>query len=158
MNRLLKATRVCLVTSLLLLLSGGLTIAQQTTKLTGRVTDVATGKPIAFASVYINASTRGTTADSVGRFTLTNCPVGSIEIVATALGYKATRQPMRLVDQRPYTVALPLQPEARELNSVTVMAKRSKAYDRQLRLFQRELLGDVSFADKCSITNLAKVK
>ncbi len=158
MNQLINATRSYQLTSLYLLLSVGLTMAQQTTKLTGRVTDAITGKPIAFASVYINSSTRGTTADSVGHFTLTNSPVGSIELVATAIGYKASRQPLRLVDQHTPSVLLALQPEARELNSVTVMAKRTKAYDRQLRQFQRELLGDVLFADKCSITNLEKVK
>ena len=158
MNHLLKATRSYQITSLCLLLSVGLTMAQQTTKLTGRVTDAITGKPVAFASVYINSSMRGTTADSVGHFTIINCPLGFIELVATAIGYKASRQPLRLVDQQTHSVSLTLQPDARELNSVTVMAKRSKAYDRQLRQFQRELLGDVSFADKCSIMNLKKVK
>jgi hypothetical protein len=50
----------------LVLIGLGLTSAQDqsTTTLTGRITDGKTGEALAFATVYVNATTRGTTTDA----------------------------------------------------------------------------------------------
>lgn len=68
----------------------GLAVAQlPTTTLTGRTFDAKTGEPLPFATVYINNSSRGTTADEQGQYRLTNVPLGNHELVGSALGYTA---------------------------------------------------------------------
>ncbi|HEY0109635.1 MAG TPA: carboxypeptidase-like regulatory domain-containing protein, partial [Fibrella sp.] len=142
---------------LLLLISqlmlAGLVRAQGPQPIVGRVMDGATNKPVPFASVYINASTRGTTADAEGNYRLPGVPSGTVEVVASAVGYETVRQMLRLGDVRNRRINFMLKPDAIGLKAVTVTAKRTGAYNRMLRQFKRELLGDNSAAEKCQIIN-----
>ena len=120
--------------------------------LTGRVLDSKTGEPLPFASVYINNTSRGTTADSSGNYRLTNVPPGNQELVGSLLGYQTLRQPLRLTDARPRQIDLKLEP-GQLLSGVTVTARHSKVWQRQFREFSRELLGSRPQARQCQIMN-----
>ena len=135
------------------LLSTVLLVRAQTTTLTGRVTDAANGQPLPFASVFVNNTTLGVNSDEAGNFKLTNVPLGSVEVVASYVGYAPARQVLRLETAQPRTLALALTPTGQNLNEVTVTAKRDKTWERQLREFRRELLGQTSFATQCDIVN-----
>ncbi|WP_460979592.1 carboxypeptidase regulatory-like domain-containing protein [Spirosoma knui] len=126
---------------------------QSVVSLTGHVFDAASRKPVPFSTVYINNSTRGTTADSNGVYHLTNVPLGDVEIVASALGYKAARQGLRLISTRTRTIDLVLDPTGNALSAVTVTARHSRVWIRQFRQFSRELLGSRPMARECRITN-----
>jgi hypothetical protein len=144
--------------SLFLLLALPLTAAfgQATTvTLTGRVLDAATNQPIPFASVYLNASTKGTTADAQGNYQLTGLPAGTSELAASALGFATTKQTIRLTTNR--TLPISLRPESKALQTITVTARRTKAYDRMVRVFERELLGNTPFTNRCQIKNMDAV-
>lgn len=65
--------------------------AQGTGSITGRVTDAASGTPIAAARVYITGSSSGTQTSDNGRFTLRVVPVGSVDVTVARLGYEAKR-------------------------------------------------------------------
>ncbi len=121
--------------------------------LRGRVTDATTGQPLPFASVFINASTRGTTTDDQGYYRLTGVPLGTIEVVASYLGYQPARQKIRLTGGLFPTVNLVLKPSAALLNAVTVTAKGSKTWQRQFRRFKDALLGETPLANQCEISN-----
>lgn len=132
----------------------GFTLAQvATTNLTGRVFDAKTGEPLPFATVYINNSSRGTSADEHGLYRLTNVPLGSHELVGSVLGYTVVRQPIRLVDIQPKTIDLRLEPTDQALAAVTVTARHSSAWARQFRTFSRELMGNRPQARHCRILN-----
>lgn len=120
--------------------------------LTGRVLDAKNGQPLPFASVYINNTARGTTADSSGNYRLTNVPPGNQEVIGSLLGYQTLRQPLRLTDARPRQIDLKLIP-GQLLADVTVTARRSRAWQRQFREFSRELLGNRPQARQCQIMN-----
>lgn len=123
------------------------------TLLQGRVTDAATGKPLPFATVYINTTTRGTTANDDGQFKLTGVPAGTVEVVASYLGYKQARSVVKLRPNSPLTVSLVLSATGNSLDGVTVTAKRSKAWERQFRRFKSELLGESPFTGRCVLVN-----
>ena len=127
--------------------------SQSTTTLTGRITDAATAQPLPFASVYVNNTTNGATTDENGYYRLARVPLGTIEIVASYVGYLPTRQSLRLTSDRPRTVNLALNVSNLTLNDVTVTAKRSKTWQRQFRRFKDALLGESAFANQCSIPN-----
>lgn len=137
-----------------LLIVVGSVQAQTTSVVLGRVIDASTNQPVPFATVYINASTRGTAADAEGNYQLAGVLVGTVEIVASSVGYNAGRQTIRLSGTKPSRVTFSLTPDAKSLQAITVTAKRSRAYDRMTRTFQQELLGNTPFSDKCLITNL----
>jgi len=120
--------------------------------LTGRVLDANTGQPLPFASVYLNLTTRGTSADSTGTYRL-SLPPGQHELVATYLGYATLRLPLRITDSKPQTLDLRLEPSGQALQAVTVTARRSGAWQRQLRSFTAELLGKSPAARLCRILN-----
>lgn len=121
--------------------------------LTGRVLDARTSQPLPFATVYLNNSSRGTVADSNGVYRLTNVPVGNTDLVGSVLGYQTLRQTLRLTDTRPRTIDIKLEPADQALATVTVTARRSPAYARQLRIFIRELFGNRPQARQCQLMN-----
>ena len=139
--------------ALLLLALTGLnseTFAQNTI-LSGRVTDEE-GKPLPFTNVYLNGTTRGTTTDNNGEYALT-IPLGTVEIVASFLGYQTARQTLRLDRPQPRSFSFRLRPDNRVLNSVSVRAKsKDRTWARHYKQFRRQLLGDL-FGPQCEIAN-----
>ncbi|OIN57571.1 carboxypeptidase regulatory-like domain-containing protein [Arsenicibacter rosenii] len=129
-----------------------------TTVLTGKVVDEATGNPLPFANVFINNTTRGTSTDENGNYRLANVPIGTIEIVASFVGYTTIRQYLRLEDRPAYSVQIKLKADASQLTGVTVSAKRSKFWERRFRLFREALLGDSPFQSQCAIINSGVVQ
>ncbi|GAA4405622.1 hypothetical protein GCM10023187_24180 [Nibrella viscosa] len=125
----------------------------QTTTLTGRVTDAATGEGLPFANVFINATTKGTTTDEQGRYRLTGVPLGTVELVASYLGYQPAKHALRLEGTQVREVNLALSSTGVTLDAVTVKVKKDKTWLRQMRTFERELLGGGPFGSQCEITN-----
>ncbi|WP_338875411.1 carboxypeptidase-like regulatory domain-containing protein [Spirosoma sp. SC4-14] len=125
--------------------------------ISGRVFDATTKQPLSFASVYLNGSTRGTTADATGNYQLAGIPSGTVEVVVSSVGFKTVRQTIRLINQQNHKIDFSLLPDTQALQAITVTAKHDKNYDRLLKLFKRELLGNSPFAGKCLITNIEKV-
>ena len=141
------------VAALFLVLTAGLSAAvfAQDATLSGRVMD-ENEKPLPFANVYLNGTTRGTTTDKDGAYTLT-MPLGTVEVVASFLGYQTTRQTLRLDRPQPRSFSFRLNPDNRVLNSVSVRAKsKDRTWARQYKQFRRQLLGDL-FGSQCDITN-----
>ena len=62
--------------------------AKKRTELSGKVTDVKTGEPLAGASVILSDSRNGTITDSTGSYTLKNIPVGHTVAEVSYSGYK----------------------------------------------------------------------
>ncbi|GAB2585298.1 carboxypeptidase regulatory-like domain-containing protein [Spirosoma areae] len=124
-----------------------------TTTLTGLVTDAATGQPMPFVNVYLNTSTRGTITNDKGHFSLVGVPLGTIEVVASFLGYQPQQRTLRLNDDQPQMINFRLKPADQTLAAVTVKANRNdKKWQRQLRQFRQQLLGE-PFGGQCQITN-----
>lgn len=124
-----------------------------TTTLSGNVTDAATGKPIPFVNVYLNTTTRGTVTDQQGHFTLAAIPLGTVEVVASSVGYKTERRLLRLDTDQPPPVLFRLKPDDQMLATVTVKARRTdKTWQRNFRRFKQQLLGE-PFGGQCEIVN-----
>ncbi len=68
------------------------------TRITGLVKDDK-GKPLGFASIYIENTIDGTTADSAGRFSFKTSAKGKQLLVASFVGYETTRDSI-LIDKK----------------------------------------------------------
>jgi len=91
-------------------------VFSQTVTVSGKITDEQ-NQPVPFASVYIKNTTKGTSANSEGEYTLQLKP-GAYDIQYKAVGY---RQQSRTIELNKNTsVDIVLQVEAYQLNDVTV--------------------------------------
>ncbi|GAB3025829.1 carboxypeptidase regulatory-like domain-containing protein [Spirosoma pulveris] len=124
----------------------------QTTVLTGYVTDASTGKPMPFANVYLNGSTRGTTTNEQGYYSLTGVPLGTVEVVASFIGYQPSRRTFRIDNSPDNRVSFRLKPSDQTLATVTVRGNPKK-WQQHLRQFKRQLLGE-PFGGQCQILNV----
>ncbi|GAB4021944.1 carboxypeptidase regulatory-like domain-containing protein [Spirosoma koreense] len=148
------ARLVCVVwlTACLLAALTPLALAQiTTTTLSGHVIDATTGKPMPFANVYLNGSTRGTLTDEKGHFSLTGVPLGTVELVASFIGYQPDKHVFRLDNTDPKTANFRLKPNNQMLAAVTVRGNQKK-WERHLKEFKRRLLGE-PFGGQCLIVN-----
>ncbi len=78
-----------IVAVLFLLCSAGLSFAQDNTRysrISGKVTDTATGEPIAYAAVLIENYGIGEFTDVDGYFNLENIPVGKMKLSVSFFG------------------------------------------------------------------------
>lgn len=149
-----------ILTGVIISILFGLTSNAQAQKhliIRGQVRDASTNLPVPFASIYLNISTRGTTSDEAGKYQLTGVPAGTVEIVASSVGYKALRQTIRISNEQNRVLDFALIADAKDLQTINITAKRSNKYDHLLKKFKQELLGNTAFADKCLINNLEKV-
>ncbi|MDB5241872.1 MAG: TonB-dependent receptor plug, partial [Spirosoma sp.] len=138
------------LTTCLLSVLATITIAQTTT-LTGSVADATTGKAMPFANVYLNGSTQGTLTNEQGQYTLTNVPLGTIEVVASFVGYQPQQLTLRLDKKQEWRANFRLKPSNQTLAAVTVRGNL-KLWQRHLKQFKRQLLGE-PFGGQCQILN-----
>jgi TonB-linked SusC/RagA family outer membrane protein len=74
----------------LALLQGGLSLAeaQQTGRITGRVVDASTNRPLAGVQIFLPPTGIGNISDADGRYLLQNVPPGQHTVTAQLVGYK----------------------------------------------------------------------
>ena len=142
---------ICWIAVILLLGSSLLTYGQSTAVLTGNVTDATTGKPMPFANVYVNGSTQGAVTDEKGAYTLTLLSLGSLEIVASFVGYESAAQKIRFENTSPQKANFRLKASEQMLDAVTVRGS-TKRSERHLRQFKKQLLGE-PFGGQCLLVN-----
>ncbi|MBB3188284.1 TonB-dependent receptor [Microbacter margulisiae] len=106
---------------LLFILPSGI-IAQKNPRYTiqGQVIDKNTRAPISYASVIIWNSQIGTTADSIGRFKLSNIAPGSYRLQASFIGYANSITPEFLVINNKGFETIELEETAKALQEVEI--------------------------------------
>ncbi|GAB3304628.1 TonB-dependent receptor [Hymenobacter tenuis] len=103
--------------------------AKGTGRLTGRVLDAATQKPIEFATVALlpaagTTPITGGTCDEQGRFELKNLPSGSYRLQVSFVGYASQVQTVTLTEQALDVGTISLAASAQNLAGVTVTGER----------------------------------
>ncbi|WP_309547102.1 carboxypeptidase-like regulatory domain-containing protein [Spirosoma foliorum] len=139
------------IMALLLLGAPRFAHGQTTTVLTGYVTDANTGKPMPFANVYVNGSTRGAVTDEKGAYTLAGISLGTVEIAASFVGYQPATQKIRFDNTAPQKANFALKPSEQTLDAVTVRGN-PKQWERHLRQFKKQLFGE-PFGSQCLLVN-----
>ena len=124
-----------------------------TASLAGEVTDAVTGQKLAFASVYLNGTTRGVTTNERGYFRLEGIALGTVELVASYTGYAPTRRTVRVDKAGELAVNLSLSATTLTLNETVVTARRDETWLRQTRQVEQALLGQSGFANQCRLVN-----
>jgi outer membrane receptor protein involved in Fe transport len=140
-------TRVlaCLIAAALL--APGPAFAGTTGKIEGRITDQATGQPLALANVQIVGATLGANTDDGGRYFIINVPAGRYDLRASYVGFKETLiRNVTVIADFSTTIDVSLQPTAIEVGTITVEAVRP--------LIQRDATATTRFITSDEIQNL----
>ena len=126
-------------------------IAQQV--VSGRITDVSDGSPVADASVFIANTTVGTATDESGSYSLTVPGRGSFEIVVSHIGYQSLSH---IIDapqsSHQYNASLTIN-TLEEITIQSVKTYKKKDVD----LFWREILGEKPSKNGMEVLNPEKV-
>ena len=104
-----------------------------------------------FANVYLNGTTRGTLTNGQGHYELSGVPLGTVEVVASFVGYQPQRRTLRLDDSQDKRANFRLKPSDQTLAAVTVRGDL-KLWQRHLKQFKQQLLGE-PFGGQCQIMN-----
>lgn len=127
------------------------TYGQTTAVLTGYVVDAATGKPMPFANVYVNGSTRGAVTDEKGGYTLVGIPLGTVEVVASFIGYQPEKRAFRFENSSPQKNDFQLKASVQTLETVIVRGNQ-KRREQHLRQFKKQFFGE-PFGGQCLLVN-----
>src|SRR5688572_33269158 len=97
--------------------------AQATTgSIAGRVTEEATGAPVAGAQVFLSGTTRGIVTNQQGQFLLTNIPAGPHEVAVSLIGFAQAAQRVTVTPGQTANANFTLKQSAVELGAVVVTA------------------------------------
>jgi outer membrane receptor protein involved in Fe transport len=107
----------------------------------GVVTEEVDGKivPMAFANVYLEGTTNGTTTDFDGKFML-NAQVGNYNLMCTFMGYLSIKKPIEVTENGMLTVTIEMKTEGIALEGVKVVAKMNRESEVALIMEQKEAM------------------
>ncbi len=125
----------------------------QTGSISGRVIDSETLEPLPFANVFINNTTLGMPTTPEGTFLIRNVPVGNPEVVFSFVGYQTYQVRITIKDNEEYKMNIKLIPLNEQLNEVQVRAGRDKAWEKQVKKFEKIFLGSDDLGRQCTILN-----
>src|SRR6476620_1510575 len=103
-------------------------VAQGNGRLTGRVVDGPTQKPLAGITVSLQDSERGTLTDSAGIFRFTDLDIKTYNLVCTGVGYKPqTFYNLVISAGNETTLAIEMEPVVTSLSEVVIRSTRRTA-------------------------------
>jgi len=117
-----------LFTLLALLALGNPAYSYSTAVVTGVITDVETGDPIAGANVRIEGTSIGTATDLNGHFHLSQVPKNEFRLLVSFVGYESKAVDVELGDTLACEVEVMLEDSPFEMKTVVVTGTRSARY------------------------------
>jgi len=116
----------------------------------GQIRDSLTHEPLAYASVFLANTTRGTNTDANGRFVLTDIPTGQYDFIVSYLGYKIYQQPVT-INGSALVLNVLLAKATNQLGEVVVRPRANNPQDYEQ--FVKAFLGVTSFSRQCRVRN-----
>jgi outer membrane receptor for ferrienterochelin and colicin len=117
---------ISLKTTLVIIVLSNLLIAGVTGKISGKITDLSNGEPLAGVNVYLENTSIGTTTDANGDYFMLNIPPGSYNLKTSMIGYGLkTVEGVRVSIDITTFIDVDLTVEALQAEEVTVVAERA---------------------------------
>lgn len=119
--RIVRLVCTCALAAVVSALGAAPAAAQQGT-VSGRVTDAATGRPVAAVQVRVVGTNLTAVTSGEGVYTLRNVPAGPVTVRALSVGYAEAAQRAALAAGQTATLDFTLQPSAVALDPLVVTA------------------------------------
>lgn len=120
-------------------------------QVSGQVVSATDRKPVGFASVFINNSTVGTTADENGQFRISRLQAGKHELVVSVLGFEKYMSVISSPSTEPLLILL--QEKDQMLDPVMVKAFDKDGWKTWNKLFLETFIGTTQNAEKTKLLN-----
>jgi len=137
----MQLRRVLSFLALALLAFPALAVGQGTGMIRGRISDAATGAPLAGVQVRVEGTTVGAQTGPNGTYTIVGVPTGSKFVSARRVGYSPERVAVTVPPAGAATQDLALRAVATTLNEVVVTALGQTAERRSLGTAQQSVVG-----------------
>ena len=121
-------------------------------KLSGRVIDNETKKPLEGISLFLSHTTNGTITNSKGEFQLDHLKPGKYELVATSLNYEDNIVSIQ-VGQSNESIIVSMNPTANQLKEVVVQTYDDNGWERWGDSFMSYFVGSPVLAQNCFFKN-----
>ena len=89
-------------------------------KISGKVIDISTGKPLAGVNIYLNHTNIGTYTNTNGKYLIENAPLGEHQLVASMMGYKMKHHFVVITENEEIEVNFQLKPTIYEMGAIVV--------------------------------------
>ena len=100
-------------------------LVAQTGKISGTITDEATGDRLPMANIVVQGTDRGAAADMNGEYVILNVPIGKVTLVVSYVGYTKVTIENVLVKSGETTIKeVSLSVEAKQLDEVVIVAEK----------------------------------
>ena len=121
--------------------------------LQGQILNGLDQSPLPFASVFLANTTKGTTTDDKGNFTLTNVPPGKFNLVVSYVGFHPLKLTIQTSDPKFYRIGLKV--DEKQLGGVTVKARNRRSADwaTNVEFFKKQFIGSSEHASQCRLLN-----
>ena len=119
----------------------------------GRITDQETGDPLPGVNVYVAQTMTGTTTDTEGRYRLRRVRPGSVQLVASIVGYERSVRRLTISSGASLRQNFQLKATVFEQEEVVVEAERDEEWEDMYNRFRVEFLGRGAIAIATSIQN-----
>lgn len=121
--------------------------------ISGKVIDTSTGEPLPFCNIYFSQSLKGATSDVNGNFVLSDVLSGDYDLITSFIGFTTYRTRISITDADINNFTIKLNPDIQSLESIEVVGKRDKEWERKLKQFEKIILGQTGFSKQCEIKN-----
>jgi len=126
-------------------------IATAQYRISGRVVDSTTRKPVGDASIFLSNASAGTKTNNDGTFTISNVRGGQYEMVVSIIGYAIYKQTV-MVNKDLELPGIFISQQAIQLQEVRISGPDKHWADHYAR-FKREFIGTTDNANECDILN-----
>ena len=127
-------------------------VVSQGFTISGRVFDAETNEPLQFAHVFIDQTTHGAVTNNNGEFFLENLEAGEYRLVFSFVGFELFNRSVSISD-KDMIVNARLVPQNAILQNIEVKGTKDRAWEKNLKDFNRIFLGIDEFAKQCRILN-----
>jgi hypothetical protein len=126
-------------------------------KLTGKVIEANTQKPIVAASIYLSNTSIGCISNNNGEFVMEKIPIGKYDLIVSCLGYEPFVQTIES-GNLPVFITVKLKTKIKELAEVVVETYDKDGWKKWGNFFLENFIGKSSNATNCKILNKDVIK
>ncbi|MFD0990281.1 TonB-dependent receptor domain-containing protein [Mariniflexile jejuense] len=127
------------ITLFIMLFVAAISYSQSTGSVVGKLTDKEyDNEPLAFANVLIKGTTKGTTSDIDGLYSIENLEAGSYTVIFSFVGYETQEIKVTVVANKVTTVNVPMGASAASLAEVVITTTTKRESETALLLEQKK--------------------
>ncbi|MBS1735445.1 MAG: carboxypeptidase-like regulatory domain-containing protein [Bacteroidetes bacterium] len=141
-----------LITLLFFYFSTVFLLKAQTESISGMVINGEDESPLSAASVFINNSSKGTTTDSLGKFSLPVLKGRNFELVVTYAGFNTATININATNITNFQT-IKIFPKSENLEEVSILIPEKNGWSKWGKFFTEVFIGKSEFASQCLLKN-----